>query len=185
MPARKPEVPRHPIVDPRTGAVSAPWLRYVQDLKNYLDELVNVVVSVFGRAGAVVAATGDYDASQVDNDSQVAGASVKDALNTLRTTTDDLTAKRRWVSKAGAHAATAFERLLCDTSGGGFTVTLSASPAVGDEVWIMDAKGTWNASNLTVSGNGRNVMGGASRTYATANGWAALVYNGTEWRERT
>lgn len=41
------------------------------------------VVSVFGRTGAVAAAGGDYDASQVDNDSGVSGASVKDALDAL------------------------------------------------------------------------------------------------------
>jgi hypothetical protein len=41
------------------------------------------VASVFSRVGAVVAALGDYDASQVDNDSGVAGATVKDALDTL------------------------------------------------------------------------------------------------------
>jgi hypothetical protein len=44
---------------------------------------VNDVDTVFGRVGAVVAATSDYDASQVDNDSGVAGAFVSDALNTL------------------------------------------------------------------------------------------------------
>lgn len=42
-----------------------------------------VVTSVFGRAGAVVAAVGDYLASQVTNDSLVAGATVAAALNTL------------------------------------------------------------------------------------------------------
>lgn len=41
------------------------------------------VDSVFGRVGVVVAQSGDYDASEVANDSSVAGASVKDALNTL------------------------------------------------------------------------------------------------------
>ncbi len=41
------------------------------------------VISVFGRTGAVAAAGGDYDASQVDNDSGVSGASVKDALDAL------------------------------------------------------------------------------------------------------
>ncbi len=42
----------------------------------------DVVTSVFGRQGAVVAAASDYDASQVDNDSGVAGAFVSDALDT-------------------------------------------------------------------------------------------------------
>lgn len=41
------------------------------------------VDSVFGRLGAVVAALSDYDASQIDNDSSVTGATVKDALETL------------------------------------------------------------------------------------------------------
>ena len=41
------------------------------------------VDSVFGRTGVVAAAASDYDASQVDNDSNVAGAFVDDALNNL------------------------------------------------------------------------------------------------------
>lgn len=44
-----------------------------------------VVTSVFGRTGAVVAATGDYDSGQVTNVSGVAGATVSAALNTLNT----------------------------------------------------------------------------------------------------
>jgi hypothetical protein len=41
------------------------------------------VLSVFGRIGAVIATASDYDASQIDNDSGVAGAFVSDALDTL------------------------------------------------------------------------------------------------------
>lgn len=41
------------------------------------------VQSVHGRQGAVVAAASDYDASQVDNDSTVAGSFVSDALSLL------------------------------------------------------------------------------------------------------
>ncbi|MBC8158289.1 MAG: hypothetical protein H8E94_03045 [Alphaproteobacteria bacterium] len=41
--------------------------------------------STFGRTGAVVAAASDYDASQVDNDSGVAGSTVADALDALDT----------------------------------------------------------------------------------------------------
>lgn len=41
------------------------------------------VSSVFGRTGAVVAATGDYDSDQVDNVSGVPGSSVSDALDNL------------------------------------------------------------------------------------------------------
>lgn len=41
------------------------------------------VASVFGRTGAIVAAANDYAASQVSNDSGVAGTGVHAALNTL------------------------------------------------------------------------------------------------------
>ena len=44
----------------------------------------SAVSSVFGRVGAVVAVLGDYAASLVDNDSTVAGATVADALDTLK-----------------------------------------------------------------------------------------------------
>lgn len=41
------------------------------------------VSSVFARTGAIIALLSDYDASQIDNDSSVTGATVKDALETL------------------------------------------------------------------------------------------------------
>lgn len=42
------------------------------------------VATVFGRSGDVVAAAGDYQSSEVDNDSAVTGASVTDALESLQ-----------------------------------------------------------------------------------------------------
>lgn len=45
--------------------------------------IAGAVTSVFGRVGAVVAAAGDYAASLIANDSSWAGATVKDALNTI------------------------------------------------------------------------------------------------------
>ena len=45
----------------------------------------DLVASVFGRVGIVVAANGDYLASQVTNDSNVTGSTTKDALETLNT----------------------------------------------------------------------------------------------------
>jgi len=45
------------------------------------------VTSVFSRTGDVISAVSDYNASQVDNDSGVAGTFVSDALNTLNSGT--------------------------------------------------------------------------------------------------
>lgn len=44
------------------------------------------VASVFGRSGTISAVAGDYAASLVTNDSTVTGATVKDALDALKTT---------------------------------------------------------------------------------------------------
>lgn len=48
-----------------------------------LEHPADAVASVFTRTGAVVSAVGDYVASQVNNDSNVTGATVKLALETL------------------------------------------------------------------------------------------------------
>jgi hypothetical protein len=58
------------------------------NLQDAVDEVAasgGAVASVFGRTGVVAAAAGDYGASQVDNDSAVSGATVKNALETLNT----------------------------------------------------------------------------------------------------
>lgn len=52
----------------------------------------NLVNAVFGRSGNVVAAAGDYAASQVTNDSGVSGTYVSDALDTLDGDVSDLVA---------------------------------------------------------------------------------------------
>lgn len=55
---------------------------------NWVDMLASgasIVDSVFTRTGDVIAEASDYDASQIDNDSAVAGATVADALNNLDT----------------------------------------------------------------------------------------------------
>jgi hypothetical protein len=70
--------------------------------------LVTGVSTVFGRAGAVVAAAGDYAASQVTNDSSVTGSTNKDALNRLLTVssasviTDATTARTLALADAGS-----------------------------------------------------------------------------------
>lgn len=65
----------------------AAWWRAMQQLMTAVEALAGggggTVTSVFGRTGAVVAAAGDYDSTEVDNVSGVVGATVTAALNTL------------------------------------------------------------------------------------------------------
>jgi hypothetical protein len=74
------------------GGITASGNPDTVQVTQYYDALIAVinaqipaapVSSVFGRTGAVVAALNDYAASQVNNDSGVAGATVAAALDTL------------------------------------------------------------------------------------------------------
>lgn len=70
------------------------------------------------------------------------------------------------------------DNVLCDTSAGGFTVTLPATPANGEvHTIILDAVG---GGNLTVDGNGNNINGVASFIMNTVSSMQ-VIYNGTQW----
>lgn len=51
------------------------------------------------------------------------------------------------------------EKYLADSSGAIFTVTLPASPSVGDYVIIADLTGNFNTNNVTVGRNSNNIRG--------------------------
>lgn len=76
-------------------------------------------------------------------------------------------------------------KVLVDTSGGVVTITLPASPVLGDEVHIIDAAGSFATNNLTVARNGNRIMGlTEDMTVSTNNTSFTLVYyNATNgWR---
>ena len=110
------------------------------------------VTSVFGRTGAIAAAARDYDASQVDNDSSVSGATVKDALNTLATS---VSGKQDADADLTALAGNATNGLWARTGSGAGAARTVTGPAAG----------------IAVS-NGDGVSG--NPTLALANDLAAL-----------
>lgn len=74
------------------------------------------------------------------------------------------------------------EGVLADTSGGAFTVTLPATPAVGDQVVVADAGSAWGTNNLTVGRNGSTIGGLAQDLVCDITGASVqLVYDGTTW----
>ncbi len=94
------------------------------------------VASVFGRTGAVAAAASDYDASQVDNDSGVSGATVKDALDALAS---DVSGKQDSDADLTALAGVSATGLLARTGAG----TAAARTVTGsDGIAVTNGDGT-------------------------------------------
>ena len=87
-----------------------------------------------------------------------------------------------YVFKTANYTAANKEGVLADTSGGTFTVTLPASPSVGDSVVVADAGGAWGTNNLTVARNGSTISGLAENLVCNISGASVqLVYDGTTW----
>lgn len=174
------------MVDPRTGGITREWMRWFQDLAAYLGSLVTGVSSWKTRTGAVVPASGDYTDALVTNTSHVAGSTVLDALEELLTAVvanqSRLDKLETWIQKTAAYTAVANNRILAKTDGGAFAVKCPATPTTGQCFYVADPTGYWNTANLTIDGNGKNVMGGATLVLSTNNDTLGLVYNGTEWR---
>jgi len=78
--------------------------------------------------------------------------------------------------------ATNNQGILADTSGGSFTVTLPATPSVGNQVIIADAGSFWGTNNLTVGRNGSTIGGLAQDLVCDLSGVSVqFVYDGTTW----
>jgi hypothetical protein len=72
--------------------------------------------------------------------------------------------------------------VLADTSGGAFTVTLPATPTVGDTVVVADAGAAFGTNNLTIGRNGSTINGTAENLICDITGVSVtLVYDGTTW----
>jgi len=90
-----------------------------------------------------------------------------------------------WQIKTSNYTASDGDNLFADTSGGAFTITLPASPSIGNQVKIIDAEGTFGTNNLTVGRNSQKIQGATSDLTISTNGAGiALVYVNADngWR---
>jgi len=72
--------------------------------------------------------------------------------------------------------------VLANTSSGAFTVTLPASPTLGDQVIIADAGGAFGTNALIVGRNGSTIEGTAADLNLDINGVSVqFVYSGSTW----
>jgi len=84
-----------------------------------------------------------------------------------------------WATKTSNYTAINNDRLFVDTSSGVVTITLPASPAVGDNVRIIDLSATFDTNNLTIARNSSKIMGlEENLIVSTENAAIGLVYTG-------
>jgi len=70
-----------------------------------------------------------------------------------------------------------------DCSSAAVTITLPASPALGDKIGVYDRGGDASTNNITVGRNGKNIKGAAEDYIIDlAYGNVTFDYNGTDWQ---
>ena len=80
--------------------------------------------------------------------------------------------------KTGNYTASAGEGVFANTTSSAFTVTLPASPSIGDEVSIKDYAGTFDTNNLTVGRNSQPIEGvAADLTVSVERAGLTLAYS--------
>ena len=79
--------------------------------------------------------------------------------------------------KTSNYTASAGEGVFANTTSGAFTLTLPASPSIGDEVSFVDYAGTFDTNNLTIGRNSSKINGADSDlTIATERAANTLVF---------
>jgi hypothetical protein len=84
--------------------------------------------------------------------------------------------------KTTTFTAVAGEGYFVNTTSGAFTMTLPATPTIGDEVTFIDYAGTFDTNNLTIGRNSENIQGSAADlTVSVERAANTLVYtDGTQ-----
>jgi hypothetical protein len=84
--------------------------------------------------------------------------------------------------KTTTFTAVAGEGYFVNTNGGAFTMTLPATPTIGDEISFIDYAGTFDTNNLTIGRNSENIQGSAADlTVSVERAANTLVYtDGTQ-----
>jgi len=73
------------------------------------------------------------------------------------------------------------QRIYVDSSGGAFTITLEASPTTNREIELIDKTGDCIYSNVTIDGNGNNILDDTTIPMDDAFWSCKLIFNGTLW----
>ena len=87
---------------------------------------------------------------------------------------------RKWRTVSAAETVQAGAKLFVETNGGAVTITLPASPAIGDEVHFVDSRYTFDSNALTVGRNSSKIANASADLVVNTEGAAfGLVYSGS------
>ena len=128
--------------------------------------------------GILLIPTTDYTATNGTTVTLTSAAEVDDEILIITVKSGPKT----WTEKSGNYTATAGDKLFIDVSGGTATVTLPASPVMGNEVRVIDATGNAATNNITINRNGNNINGAADNLVLDVNRAAIglAYYNSTQ-----
>lgn len=90
-----------------------------------------------------------------------------------------------WLTKTANYTAATLDGIFADTSAGSFTVTLPATPSVGNQVYFMDITSSFGLNALTIARNSEYIMGlDEDMLVNTPNASFRLTYTGAAngWR---
>tara|TARA_R110001592_G_scaffold16956_2_gene71961 strand:- start:1790 stop:2488 length:699 start_codon:yes stop_codon:yes gene_type:complete len=86
----------------------------------------------------------------------------------------------KWRTVTAAETIQAGAKLFVDTSSSAYTITLPASPAIGDEVSFVDSRYTFDSNALTVGRNSSKIANATADLVVNTEGAAfGLVYSGS------
>jgi hypothetical protein len=73
-----------------------------------------------------------------------------------------------WAAVTSNISASAGDKLMADTTGGVFTITLPSSASTGDYIRIMDPRGSWATNNLTIAKTGLQKINGVASNFTAS-----------------
>ena len=87
-----------------------------------------------------------------------------------------------YVEATSSISASVNTKYIVDTNSANLTITLPSSPALGDEVGIIDGTGNASVYAITIGRNGKNIQGVASNLTVTTNrsAFTLVYYNVTQ-----
>jgi hypothetical protein len=87
-----------------------------------------------------------------------------------------------YTEKTANYTAKSGEKILANTSGGAWTLTLPPNPWGGDRIVVADHD-DWSTNNLTVARNGKNIEGDAEdMTLDIGGALVEFVYDNAQWQ---